>query len=74
MYLGVKVQTYDNRDHPSKVLVPEHTHVNMDAFSNDNNLNRLQFDQCNPMDYFDATNKYVYLAINPTEHEVQQKE
>jgi len=74
MYLGVKIRTYDNRDHPSKIAVPEHTSVNMESFSNDNNLNRLQFDQCNQMDYFDPVNKYVYLAISLSEHQAQEKE
>jgi hypothetical protein len=46
----------------------------MDSFSNDNNLNRLQFDQCNQMDYFDPVNRYVYLAITPAEHNAQRKE
>jgi hypothetical protein len=74
MHLGVKIQTYDDRGHPSKVAVPEHTHVNMDSFSNDNNLNRLQFDQCNQMDYFDPVNKYVYLEISSSEHQAEGKE
>ncbi len=74
MYLGVKIQTYDNREHRSKVPVPEHTSVNMNSFSNNNDLNRLQFDQCNQMDYFDPVNKYVYLAISLEEREAQKKE
>jgi hypothetical protein len=74
MFLAVKTQTYNNRDHRSKVLVPEHTKVNMDNFCNDNNLDRLQFNKCNPMDYFDPVNKYVYLAISPAEHVAKKKE
>jgi len=74
MYLRVKAQTHGNQDHRSKVLVLEHTNVNMDSFSNDNNLNRLQFDKCNPMDYFDPVNRCVYLSISNEEHEAKKKE
>jgi hypothetical protein len=74
MYLGVKTQTHDNQDHRSKVLVLEHTNVNMDLFSNDNNLNRLQFDECNQMDYFDPVNRCVFLSISNAEHEAGKKE
>jgi hypothetical protein len=74
MYLRVKTQTHDNRDHRSKILVPEHTNVNMDSFCNDNNLDRLQFDECNQFDYFDPVNRCVYLLISLTEHEAGKKE
>ena len=74
MYLGVKIQTHDNRDHRLKILVPENTYVNTDFFYNDNDLNRLQFDRCNQTDYFDPVNKYVYLEVSSTEHEAQEKE
>ncbi|CAF0946388.1 unnamed protein product [Rotaria sordida] len=74
MYLGIKVQTYDNREHCLKVPVPEGTTVNMDSFCNDNNLNRLQFDQCTPTDYFDSENRYVYSEISSEEHEASEKE
>ncbi|CAF3645022.1 unnamed protein product [Rotaria sordida] len=74
MYLGIKVQTYDNREHCLKIPVPEGTTVNMDSFCNDNNLNRLQFDQCTPTDYFDSENRYVYSEISSEEHEAREKE
>lgn len=72
MYLGVKIQTYHDKPHPSKVPVPEKTTVNMDFFTNDNNLNRLQFNQCNRMDHFDPNEKHVYLKISPEEHRAQK--
>lgn len=74
MYLGVKIQTHDNLDHRLKIPVPEKTYVNTVLFCNNNDLNRLQFDQCNQMDHFDPVNKCVYLAISSTEHEAQKKE
>ncbi|CAF2890681.1 unnamed protein product [Rotaria sp. Silwood2] len=74
MYLGIKVQTYNNHDHRSKVPVPEGTTVNMDLFSNDNNLNRLQFDQCDSADYFDPVHRYVYSKISLTEHDAKEKD
>ncbi|CAF3461546.1 unnamed protein product [Rotaria sp. Silwood1] len=74
MYLGIKVQTYDSREHRSKIPVPEGTTVSMDLFSNDNNLDRLQFDRCDSTDYFDREHAYVYSKISLEEHEAGEKE
>ncbi len=68
MHLGIKIQTFDNHEHRSKVPVPEHTNVDMSSFSTDNNLDRLQFNQCNQNDYFDPVNRYVYSAISSAEY------
>ena len=45
----------------------------MSTFAKDNNLNRLLFDQCNPMDHVDLVNKYVYLSITLAEHVARKK-
>jgi hypothetical protein len=74
MHLGVKIETYNGEKHPSKIPVPAFTNVNMDSFSNDNNLNRLQFDQCNQNDHFDPINQCVYLGISLAEHAAEEKE
>ncbi len=74
MYLGVKTQTHDNQEHRSKILVLEHTNIDMNSFCKDNNLSRLQFDKCDPMDRFDPVTRCVYLSISETEHDAQQKE
>lgn len=74
MHLGIKIQTRDNHQHDYKVPVPENTTVNTKSFSNDNNLDRLQFDKCSLMDHFDPTHKHVYSEITTAEHDTRQKE
>jgi hypothetical protein len=74
MYLGVKIQTHDNRSHRTKVPVPEYTNVSMESFSNDNNLDRLQFDQCDQDNHFDPENRFIYLKISLAEHDAGEKE
>jgi hypothetical protein len=74
MYLGVSVVTHDGQPHDSKVIVPAKTKVNTEHLSHDNNLNRLQFDECNSTDYFHPTTRHVYLQINDEEHMAQLKE
>ncbi|CAF3697882.1 unnamed protein product [Adineta steineri] len=74
MYLTVQILTYNNEKHPSKVLVPENTDVNMDGFCNDNNLSRLLFDKCKKQNnYCEPGNGCVYLGISPEEHQAQRK-
>ncbi|CAF0782919.1 unnamed protein product [Adineta steineri] len=75
MYIGIQIQTYNNEKHPSKVLVPENTGVNMDDFCNDNNLSRLLFDKCKKQNnYCEPGNGCVYLGISPEEHGAQRKQ
>ncbi|CAF2052107.1 unnamed protein product [Rotaria magnacalcarata] len=74
MYLGIKIVTYNDREHRSKVPVPKGTTVDVTDFSKDNNLNRLQFFQCNQTDYFDPNNRYVYSDITADEHQAGRKE
>ncbi|CAF1364254.1 unnamed protein product [Rotaria magnacalcarata] len=74
MYLGIKIVTYNDREHRSKVPVPKGTTVDVTDFSKDNNLNRLQFFQCNQTDYFDPNNRYVYSDITADEHQAERKE
>jgi hypothetical protein len=69
MYLGTRILTIGGRDHRTKVPVPEHTHVNMESFSNDNNLDKLLFDRCDKGAYFDRAKKYVYSEISLVEHD-----
>lgn len=74
MYLGISVVTYDEEPHDSKVIVPAKTKVNTEHISHDNNLDCLQFDDCNSTDYYDPTTRHVYLQINDEEHQSQLKE
>ncbi|CAF4130622.1 unnamed protein product [Rotaria magnacalcarata] len=74
MYLGIKIVTYNDREHRSKVPVPKGTTVDVTDFSKDNNLNRLQFFQCNQTDYFDPNNRYVYSDITADEHQAGRKD
>ncbi|CAF1059376.1 unnamed protein product [Rotaria sordida] len=74
MYVKVSVVTHAMQPHESKVIVPAKTKVRMDQLSYDNNLNCLNFDECNPIDYFDPITRQIYLQITPTEHSAQLKE
>jgi hypothetical protein len=56
------------------VIVPGKTYVNTQYLSHDNNLDCLQFDQCNPTDHFDEDEKCIYLEITPAEHQAGYKE
>ncbi|CAF3456282.1 unnamed protein product [Rotaria socialis] len=74
MYLGIKIVTYNHLKHLSKVLVPKGTTVDVRNFGKDNELNRLQFVQCNQADYFDPNNIYVYSGITADEHRAGRKD
>jgi hypothetical protein len=74
LYLGIAVMTFDNEPHPSKVIVPAKTKVNTEYPFRDNNLDCLQFDECNSTDYFDPVTKCIYSKISSKEHEAQCKE
>lgn len=74
MYLGMSVVTHDGEYHDSKVIVPARTKVYAEKISHDNNLNCLQFNDCNPADYYQPTTRHVYLQITQDEHKAQLKE
>jgi hypothetical protein len=74
MYLGITVVTHDGQFHDSKVIVPAKTKVNVNCPSHDNNLNSLQFDECNSTDRFDPVSRSVYLKITQEEHKAELKE
>ncbi|CAF3194852.1 unnamed protein product [Rotaria socialis] len=67
LYLAVNVVTIDDQCHVSKVIVPPRTSVIESQLSRDNNLARLNFDACNPTDYFDPSSRCVYFQINSEE-------
>ena len=68
MYLAVTVRTINNRYHSLKVIVPKGTKVNGDRVNRENHLNYLEFDENNPLDYFNPDTRIVYLEITPQEH------
>ncbi|CAF4456897.1 unnamed protein product [Rotaria sp. Silwood2] len=74
MYVKISVVTHDMQPHESKVIGPPKIIVRMDQLSHDNNLNCLNFDECNSIDYFDPITRHIYLQITPTEHSAQLKE
>ena len=74
MYVKISVVTHDMQPHESKVIVLPKTKVQIDKLSHDNNLNCLNFDECNSADYFDPITRQIYLQITPEEHSAQLKE
>jgi hypothetical protein len=74
MYLASNVRTINNQHHLSKVIVPEKTKVNKESFNHENNLNYLEFDECNPMHFFNDTIQIVYMEITSEEHKNGFKE
>jgi hypothetical protein len=74
MYLGSAVRTLTNQDHRSKVIVQAAAKVNKDQHSHENNLNCLQFDECDPMHHFDPDTRTVYMEITSAEHAARCKE
>jgi hypothetical protein len=57
-----------------KVIVQEKTKVNEDRFNHENDLNYLEFDECNPMHFFDPNTRVVYMEITSVEHGLKLKE
>jgi hypothetical protein len=74
LYLGIAIVTVDREPHPSKVIVPAKTKVNAEHLSHSNNLDYLQFDECNPADYTDVRKRCIYSEISSTEHHSGCKE
>jgi hypothetical protein len=68
MYLAVTVRTVNNRYHSSKVLVPKGTKVNGERVNRENCLDYLEFDDCDPMHFFDPNTRIIYLEITAEEH------
>ncbi len=74
MYLAITVRTINNQYHSLKVILPEKIKINEDRFNRENRLNYLEFDECNPMHFFDLNKRIVYMEITAEEHEKQLKE
>ena len=74
MYLACTVRTINNQDHLLKVIVQEKVKVNERLFNKENELNYLEFDECNPMHFFDSNTRIVYMEITPEEHRKKLKE
>ncbi|CAF4226740.1 unnamed protein product, partial [Rotaria magnacalcarata] len=74
LYLGVKVVTIDEQYHASKVIVPPRTSVVESQLSRDNNLECLNFGECNSTDYFDPLSRCVYFQITYEERAAELKE
>jgi hypothetical protein len=74
MYLASAVRTVNNAHHSLKVIVPEKTKVNKDRLNHENDLNYLEFDECNPMHFFDSNTWNVYMKVTPKEHKKRRKE
>jgi hypothetical protein len=74
LYLAITVRTINNQYHSLKVILPEKIKINEDRFNRENRLNYLEFDECNPMHFFDLNTRIVYMEITAEEHEKQLKE
>jgi hypothetical protein len=74
LYLAITVRTINNQYHSLKVILPEKIKINEDRFNRENRLNYLEFDECNPMHFFDLNKRIVYMEITAEEHEKQLKE
>ncbi|CAF4123970.1 unnamed protein product, partial [Adineta steineri] len=73
MFLASAVRTILNQPHSSKIIVPKGTKVDINLFNRNNNLNYLEFHECDPMHTFDLGTKIVYMEISPEEHEQKLK-
>ena len=73
MCLACTVRTILNQSHPMKVIVQEKTKVNETRFNKENNLNYLEFDECDPTHFFDLSTRTVYMEITPKEHQEKLK-
>ncbi|CAF0937098.1 unnamed protein product [Adineta steineri] len=73
MFLASAVRTILNQPHSSKIIVPKGTKVDINLFNRNNNLNYLEFDECDPMHTFDLDTKIVYMKITPKEHQIKIK-
>jgi hypothetical protein len=73
MFLASAVQTVNQQHHSMKVIVPEKTKVNKDRFNKENDLNYFEFDECDPMHFFDPNTKTVYMEITSKEHQQKLK-
>ncbi|CAF0782937.1 unnamed protein product [Adineta steineri] len=73
MFLASAVRTILNQPHSSKIIVPKGTKVDINLFNRNNNLNYLEFHECDPMHTFDLGTKIVYMEITPEEHEQKLK-
>jgi len=74
MYLAIGVRTVKNKHHSLKVIVPEKTKVNKNRLNRKNNLHYLEFDECDPMHFFDSNTWNVYMEVTPEEHKTRLKE
>jgi hypothetical protein len=74
MYLAVAVRTINNQHHALKIIVQEKTKVNKDRFNRENDINYLEFDECDPMHFFDPNTRNVYMEITSKEHKKTFKE
>lgn len=57
-----------------RVIVQEKAKVNERLFNKENVLNYLEFDECNPMHFFDSNTRIVYMEITSEEHTNKLKE
>ncbi len=64
----------DGQTHPSKVLVPQNTMAENESLMNNNDLNCLNFSQCDQNWIFDRDTKRLYSEISPAERQGLRKE
>lgn len=74
MFLAIQILTAAGDPHPSKVIVPVKTEVKSADRRHDNNLDCLDFNQCNRNDYFNPVTRIIYSLITPEEHLNRYKE
>lgn len=72
--LAVTVYTHDNLDHPSKIVVPDKTKVDLGDLSVANDLRCLNFDDNAPGDHFVIEERTVFSEITPEERRSLNKE
>jgi hypothetical protein len=64
----------DGQTHPSKVLVPHKTMAENESLMNNNDLNCLNFSQCDKNCTFYGDTKRLYSEISPAERQGLRKE
>ena len=74
LVLSIRNVDINGRPHRSKMIIPAKTSVNMEKLNHDNNLDCLQFDQCNSNDRCFANDAHIISIITPEEQRAQTKE
>lgn len=74
LYLSIRNLDINGHPHRSKMIIPAKTTVNMEKLNHENNLECLQFDQCDPNDRCFAGDAHIISKITPEDHRAQMKD